>query len=80
MVALLNEIAGTGTAIIVISSDFEELLGICERVVVISDGMTIADLPADVLTPEKFSRLVSIRSAGSPSRATTRSTARSCRP
>ncbi len=58
---IMQEIADTGTAVIVISSDFEELLGICERVVVVSDGLTIADLPASVLSPEKLTLLAAPR-------------------
>jgi ABC-type sugar transport system ATPase subunit len=60
---IMQEIADAGTAVIVISSDFEELLGICERVVVVSDGLTIADLPASVLTPEKLTLLAAPRTS-----------------
>ena len=60
---IMQEIADAGTAVIVISSDFEELLGICERVVVVSDGLTIADLPANVLTPEKLTLLAAPRTS-----------------
>jgi ABC-type sugar transport system ATPase subunit len=60
---IVQEIADAGTAVIIISSDFDELLGICERVVVVSDGMTIADLPASVLTPEKLTLLAAPRTS-----------------
>jgi ribose transport system ATP-binding protein/rhamnose transport system ATP-binding protein len=50
--AILRDIADAGVAVVVISSDFEELLGTCERVVVISDGTSIADLPTSSLTEE----------------------------
>jgi ABC-type sugar transport system ATPase subunit len=60
---IMQEIADAGTAVIVISSDFEELLGICERVVVVSDGLTIADLPAALLTPEKLTLLAAPRTS-----------------
>ena len=60
---IMQEIADAGTAVIVISSDFDELLGICERVVVVSDGLTIADLPASVLTPEKLTLLAAPRTS-----------------
>ena len=60
---LLQKAADDGLAVIVISSDFEELLGICERVVVVSDGVTIADLPADRLTEEKLTLLAAPRTS-----------------
>ncbi|MBO0904736.1 sugar ABC transporter ATP-binding protein [Jiella sonneratiae] len=51
---LLQRIAGEGTAVVVISSDFEELLGLSARIVVISDGRSIADLPSSALDEEKL--------------------------
>ena len=47
LLRILREIAAEGMAIVVVSSDFDELLGLCSRVVVISDGATIADLPTE---------------------------------
>ena len=60
---LLQDAADAGLAVIVISSDFEELLGIAERVVVVSDGLTIADLPASKLTEEKLTLLAAPRTS-----------------
>ncbi len=61
--AILRDIADQGVAVIVISSDFKELLGICERVVVMSDGLSIADLPSSVLTEEKLTLLAAPRTS-----------------
>lgn len=61
--SILREIADQGVAIIVISSDFEELLGVCDRVVVMSDGITIADLPKSVLNEEKLTLLAAPRTS-----------------
>ncbi|WP_374378757.1 sugar ABC transporter ATP-binding protein [Dongia sp.] len=61
--ALLREIAASGVAVVVISSDFEELLGLSDRVVVISDGTSIADLPAAVLDEEKLTLLAAPRTS-----------------
>ena len=36
-----------------VSSDFEELLSLTERIVVISDGTSIAEMPSAVLDEEK---------------------------
>lgn len=60
---ILQEIADEGVAVVVISSDFEELLGLCERVVVMSDGLTIADLPVSVLSEEKLTLLAAPRTS-----------------
>ena len=60
---LLQKAADDGLAVIIISSDFEELLGICERIVVVSDGVSIADLPADRLTEEKLTLLAAPRTS-----------------
>ncbi len=60
---ILRDIAAEGVAVIVISSDFEELLGVCERVVVVSDGLSIADLPSAVLTEEKLTLLAAPRTS-----------------
>lgn len=60
---ILQKTADQGVAVVVISSDFEELLGICERVVVISDGLTIANLPVEKLTEEKLTLLAAPRTS-----------------
>lgn len=60
---LLREVAERGIAVVVISSDFEELLGVCERIVVVSDGYTIADLPASRLSEESLTLLAAPRSS-----------------
>ncbi len=60
---LLQAAADDGLAVIVISSDFEELLGLAERVVVVSDGVSIADLPASRLTEEKLTLLAAPRTS-----------------
>jgi len=70
---LLHEVAERGIAVVVISSDFEELLGICERVVVVSDGYTIADLPASRLSEESLTLLAAPRSSAERNAAFLRS-------
>ena len=60
---LLQEAADAGLAVVVISSDFEELLGLAERVVVVSDGLTIADLPVAKLTEGKLTLLAAPRTS-----------------
>lgn len=60
---LLRETAEQGIALVVISSDFDELLLLSDRVVVISDGVSIADLPAASLTEEKLALLSAPRAS-----------------
>ena len=61
--AILRDIAGTGTAILIISSEFEELLGLADRVIVVSDGASIADVPSAYLDEEKLTLLAAPRAS-----------------
>jgi ABC-type sugar transport system ATPase subunit len=45
--ALLQELAAQGTAMIVISSEIDELLGLTHRIVVMSDCRFVAEMPID---------------------------------
>ncbi len=49
---LLNELAKSGVAIIVVSSEIEEIMGICDRVITICEGKKTADFPVDGLDSE----------------------------
>jgi ribose transport system ATP-binding protein len=48
--ALLEQLRDEGTAILFYSSDDEELLGLCNRVLVLHDGSIAAELSGDTLT------------------------------
>jgi ribose transport system ATP-binding protein/rhamnose transport system ATP-binding protein len=61
--AILREVAAKGVAVAVVSSDFEELLGLCDRIVVMSDGATTADMPSAVLDEEKLTLLAAPRTS-----------------
>jgi ribose transport system ATP-binding protein/rhamnose transport system ATP-binding protein len=61
--AILREIAAQGVAIVVVSSDFAELLALCSRVVVMSDGASLADLPSAILDEEKLTLLAAPRTS-----------------
>jgi len=61
--AMLREVADTGVGMIIISSDFEELLTVCERVVVMSDGVSIADVPSAMLNEEKLTLFAAPRTS-----------------
>ncbi|MEA3040636.1 MAG: ribose transport system ATP-binding protein [Sphingomonadales bacterium] len=61
--AILRDISERGVAVVLISSDFEELLGVCERVVVVSDGYSVADVPSRLLDVEKLTLLAAPRTS-----------------
>jgi ABC-type sugar transport system ATPase subunit len=73
---ILRETATSGVALIVVSSDFEELLGLSDRIVVISDGRSIADVPSSVLDEEKLTLLASPRASMARNTALLRELAR----
>jgi ribose transport system ATP-binding protein len=54
---LAREIASTGTAVIVASSDDEELCECCDRVLVLRDGQFAGELQHDQITPHNLARL-----------------------
>jgi ribose transport system ATP-binding protein len=48
--SLINELAEDGLGVLMISSELEELTEGCDRVVVLRDGKTVAELPHDGIT------------------------------
>ena len=55
--ALIDELAGRGVAVWMITSDMEELLGMADRVVVMHEGHLAGELTHDELTEEAVMRL-----------------------
>jgi rhamnose transport system ATP-binding protein len=49
---LLSDLAADGLAILMISSELPEVLGMADRVLVVCEGRLTADLPRDEATPE----------------------------
>src|SRR6478735_7061490 len=49
---LLSELAGQGLAILMISSELPEVLGMADRVLVVCEGRITADISSDEATPE----------------------------
>ncbi len=50
--SLLTELAKQGVAVIVVSSEIEEILGTCDRVITICEGKKTADYQVEGLEPE----------------------------
>jgi putative multiple sugar transport system ATP-binding protein len=49
---LINQLAAEGKAIILISSELAEILGVCDRIYVIREGKIVGEMPAKEATPE----------------------------
>jgi len=53
---VLSELAGEGMAILMISSELPEVLGMADRVLVVGEGRLTADIPREEATPENVMR------------------------
>lgn len=51
---MIGELAASGRAILLISSELPELLALCDRVLVMSEGRLTADIPREEATQEKI--------------------------
>jgi putative multiple sugar transport system ATP-binding protein len=51
---IINRLASEGKAIIVISSELPEILGICDRIYVMSEGKIVGEMPAADASQEKI--------------------------
>jgi len=61
--SLLRRVASEGVACVVVSSDFEEVIGLADRIVVVSDGATVTDIPAVLVDIEKLAMFAAPRSS-----------------
>ena len=55
---ILRDLANAGTGILVISSELPELIGLCDRVLVIREGRLAGEVTGDAMTEENIIRLV----------------------
>ena len=51
---LINQLAEEGKSIILISSEMMELMGLCDRIVVVHDGSVSATLERDEISEENL--------------------------
>jgi ribose transport system ATP-binding protein len=58
--ALLREMARAGMGIVVISSEMPELIGVCDRVIVIREGEISGEVVGDAMTEENIMHLASM--------------------
>jgi D-xylose transport system ATP-binding protein len=54
---LINELAADGVAVVMVSSELPELLGICDRILVMHEGKAMGVLPVEQATQEKLMTL-----------------------
>ena len=60
--SIINKLAAEGKGIIVISSELQELLGICDRIYALSEGRITGQLPIKDATPEALLTLMTMES------------------
>lgn len=60
---LLRRVAAEGIACVVVSSDFEEVIGLADRIVVLSDGSSVTDIPSHLVDIEKLAMFAAPRSS-----------------
>ena len=52
--AIMNELAAQGRAVVMISSEMPELLGMCDRICVMTEGRIVAEMPASEASQERI--------------------------
>ncbi len=57
---IINRLAAEGKAVIVISSELPELLGICDRIYALSEGRITGELPIEEASPESLIKLMTM--------------------
>jgi L-arabinose transport system ATP-binding protein len=55
--ALMYRLAGEGRTLLVVSSDMAEVLGVCDRIIVMRQGAVAGELPRDQAAPDELLRL-----------------------
>jgi hypothetical protein len=73
---LLRRIAAQGVAVVVVSSDFEEVIGLADRIVVMSDGVSVSEQPSELLTVGSLTMFAAPRSSAQRTHATLESLVR----
>lgn len=61
---IINQLADDGHAVLVISSELPELLGICDRIYTMSQGRITGQMPGDQATQESLMQLMTVEKDG----------------
>lgn len=59
---VINSLAQKGKAVIMISSEMPEIIGMCDRVYVLSDGEIVGELQKEELSQENIMKCIMSRS------------------
>jgi ribose transport system ATP-binding protein len=57
---IINSLAESGAAVIMISSEMEEIIGMCDRVVVMREGRVMGELEKDAITEQNMIHLAMV--------------------
>jgi ABC-type sugar transport system ATPase subunit len=60
---MARRLAQQGMAVLLVSSDFEEVIGLCDRIAVISDGMDVTNIPSSLVDVEKLAMFAAPRTS-----------------
>jgi len=63
---LINEMAMSGKPVVVVSSEMQEVIGLCNRVLVMGEGEIRGELTGDDITEDNILRLAIVGKEGSP--------------
>jgi ABC-type sugar transport system ATPase subunit len=66
--AMIRRLAQQGMGVLLVSSDFEEVIGISDRIVVISDGADVTSIPSNLIDVEKLAMFAAPRSSAEATR------------
>ena len=61
---IMNDLVASGKAVIMISSDLQEILGMCDRIYVMYEGKIIGELPRAEASQEKIMSMILSASKG----------------
>jgi ABC-type sugar transport system ATPase subunit len=76
--AMVRRLAQNGMAVLLVSSDFEEVIGICDRIVVMSDGSDVTNIPSSLVDVEKLAMFAAPRSSAQATHVVLEELARRC--
>ena len=66
--AMIRRLAQQGMGVLLVSSDFEEVIGVCDRIVVLSDGADVTSIPSRLVDVEKLAMFAAPRSSAEATR------------
>ena len=55
---IINELAASGKGVVFISSEMPELLGMCDRILVMNEGRFVGELPIAEASQEKIMQMI----------------------